>query len=121
MNCHQVLSGACNSGDQCFAVGSVEGIPFTVSICTGQGPSVRRQMGLVIEGLPRNAAELLEKQNLNNLSLMSIQSLRLATKHYLSCLSIGLTSFPPLVTVDKPIELKSLKANLHHSPKVNRM
>lgn len=31
MNCHQVLSGACNSGDQCFAVGSVEGIPFTVS------------------------------------------------------------------------------------------
>ncbi|XP_069360201.1 dmX-like protein 2 isoform X2 [Maniola hyperantus] len=29
MNCHQVLSGACNSGDQCFAVGSVEGIPFT--------------------------------------------------------------------------------------------
>lgn len=32
MNCHQVLSGACNSGDQCFAVGSVEGIPFTVSM-----------------------------------------------------------------------------------------
>lgn len=32
MNCHQVLSGACNSGDQCFAVGSVEGIPFTVSV-----------------------------------------------------------------------------------------
>ncbi|KOB69451.1 Rabconnectin [Operophtera brumata] len=30
MNCHQVLSGACNSGDQCFAVGSVEGIPFTI-------------------------------------------------------------------------------------------
>lgn len=32
MNCHQILSGACNSGDRCFAVGSVEGIPFTVSL-----------------------------------------------------------------------------------------
>lgn len=31
MNKHQILSGACNSGDRCFAVGSVEGIPFTVS------------------------------------------------------------------------------------------
>lgn len=31
MNCHQILSGACNAGDHCFAVGSVEGIPFTVS------------------------------------------------------------------------------------------
>lgn len=31
MNCHQILSGACNAGDRCFAVGSVEGIPFTVS------------------------------------------------------------------------------------------
>lgn len=30
MNCHQILSGACNAGDRCFAVGSVEGIPFTV-------------------------------------------------------------------------------------------
>nr|XP_024216080.1 dmX-like protein 2 isoform X4 [Halyomorpha halys] len=29
MNCHQILSGACNAGDHCFAVGSVEGIPFT--------------------------------------------------------------------------------------------
>lgn len=29
MNCHQILSGACNAGDRCFAVGSVEGIPFT--------------------------------------------------------------------------------------------
>lgn len=29
MNCHQILSGACNVGDRCFAVGSVEGIPFT--------------------------------------------------------------------------------------------
>lgn len=28
MNCHQILTGACNSG--CNAVGSVEGIPFTV-------------------------------------------------------------------------------------------
>lgn len=33
MNRHQVLSGACNSGDHCFAVGSVEGIPFTVKFC----------------------------------------------------------------------------------------
>lgn len=31
MNCHQILSGACNVGDKAFAVGSVEGIPFTVS------------------------------------------------------------------------------------------
>lgn len=38
MNCHQVLSGACNSGDQCFAVGSVEGIPFTVSITVKDFP-----------------------------------------------------------------------------------
>lgn len=30
MNCHQILSGACNAGDRCFAVGSVEGVPFTV-------------------------------------------------------------------------------------------
>ncbi|GAB6032390.1 hypothetical protein CHUAL_011029 [Chamberlinius hualienensis] len=29
MNLHQVLTGACNAGDHCFAVGSVEGIPFT--------------------------------------------------------------------------------------------
>lgn len=30
MNRHQVLTGACNAGDQCYAVGSVEGIHFTV-------------------------------------------------------------------------------------------
>ncbi|XP_042889042.1 dmX-like protein 2 isoform X6 [Penaeus japonicus] len=29
MKCHQILTGACNAGDRCFAVGSVEGIPFT--------------------------------------------------------------------------------------------
>ncbi|XP_064608806.1 dmX-like protein 2 isoform X2 [Liolophura sinensis] len=29
MNRHQVLTGACNYGDQCFAVGSVEGVHFT--------------------------------------------------------------------------------------------
>ncbi|KAL3867333.1 hypothetical protein ACJMK2_044544 [Sinanodonta woodiana] len=29
MNRHQVLTGACNNGDQCYAVGSVEGIHFT--------------------------------------------------------------------------------------------
>ncbi|KAL7295893.1 hypothetical protein TKK_0010937 [Trichogramma kaykai] len=29
MNCHQILSGACNAGDRCCAVGSVEGISFT--------------------------------------------------------------------------------------------
>ncbi|XP_055600710.1 dmX-like protein 2 isoform X3 [Uranotaenia lowii] len=29
MDCHQILSGACNAGDRCFAVGSVEGVPFT--------------------------------------------------------------------------------------------
>lgn len=32
MNCHQILSGACNAGDHCFAVGSVEGVPFTVCL-----------------------------------------------------------------------------------------
>lgn len=31
MNRHQVLTGAANSGDHCFAVGSVEGVHFTVS------------------------------------------------------------------------------------------
>lgn len=30
MDCHQILSGACNSDDQSFAVGSVEGVSFTV-------------------------------------------------------------------------------------------
>uniref|UniRef100_T1IMB2 RAVE complex protein Rav1 C-terminal domain-containing protein n=1 Tax=Strigamia maritima TaxID=126957 RepID=T1IMB2_STRMM len=29
MNCHQILTGAVNAGNHCFAVGSVEGIPFT--------------------------------------------------------------------------------------------
>ncbi|TGZ38450.1 DmX-like protein 2 [Temnothorax longispinosus] len=29
MNCHQILSGACNAGDRCYAVGSVERISFT--------------------------------------------------------------------------------------------
>ncbi|XP_055296544.1 dmX-like protein 2 isoform X5 [Sitodiplosis mosellana] len=29
MDCHQILSGACNVGDKCFAIGSVEGINFT--------------------------------------------------------------------------------------------
>lgn len=29
MDCHQILSGACNAGDRCFAIGSVEGVPFT--------------------------------------------------------------------------------------------
>jgi hypothetical protein len=36
MNRHQVLTGACNPGDQCYAVGSVEGIHFTVKICKHQ-------------------------------------------------------------------------------------
>lgn len=31
MNRHQVLTGACNFGEKCHAVGSVEGIHFTVS------------------------------------------------------------------------------------------
>lgn len=35
MNCHQILSGACNAGDRCYAVGSVEGISFTVSLPPG--------------------------------------------------------------------------------------
>ncbi|XP_023230378.1 dmX-like protein 2 [Centruroides sculpturatus] len=29
MNCHQILTGAVNSGDHCSEVGSVQGIPFT--------------------------------------------------------------------------------------------
>ncbi|KAK5649288.1 hypothetical protein RI129_000317 [Pyrocoelia pectoralis] len=29
MNLHQIVSGACNAGDKCFAVGSVEGVSFT--------------------------------------------------------------------------------------------
>lgn len=31
MKCHQILTGACNAGDKCFAAGSVEGVSFTVS------------------------------------------------------------------------------------------
>ena len=31
MNLHQILTGAANTGDKCFAVGSVEGNHFTVS------------------------------------------------------------------------------------------
>ena len=34
MNRHQVITGAANSGDHCFAVGSVESINFTVSFMT---------------------------------------------------------------------------------------
>ena len=34
MNRHQVITGASNSGDHCFAVGSVESINFTVSVST---------------------------------------------------------------------------------------
>ncbi|CAG0879339.1 unnamed protein product [Cyprideis torosa] len=29
MNCHQILTGACNAGDRTFSVGSVEGVAFT--------------------------------------------------------------------------------------------
>lgn len=29
MNCHQILTGAVNSGENCYSVGSVEGVPFT--------------------------------------------------------------------------------------------
>ncbi len=34
MNRHQVITGASNSGDHCFAVGSVESVNFTVSVLT---------------------------------------------------------------------------------------
>lgn len=30
MNLHQVLTGAVNPGDNCFSVGSVNNVPFTV-------------------------------------------------------------------------------------------
>lgn len=33
MNLHQVLTGAVNPGDNCFSVGSVNNVPFTVSYC----------------------------------------------------------------------------------------
>jgi len=32
MNRHQVLTGAANSGDRCFAVGNINGVHFTVRI-----------------------------------------------------------------------------------------
>jgi len=32
MNRHQVLTGAANSGDRCFAVGNINGVHFTVCI-----------------------------------------------------------------------------------------
>ena len=31
MRCHQILTGACNASTDCFAVGTVFGVPFTVS------------------------------------------------------------------------------------------
>ena len=31
MHLHQVLTGAVNPGDNCYSVGSVEDVPFTVS------------------------------------------------------------------------------------------
>lgn len=31
MNLHQVLTGAVNPGDNCFSVGSINSVPFTVS------------------------------------------------------------------------------------------
>lgn len=32
MHLHQVLTGAVNPGDNCYSVGSVEDIPFTVMV-----------------------------------------------------------------------------------------
>jgi len=32
MNRHQVLTGAANSGDRCYAVGNINGVHFTVCI-----------------------------------------------------------------------------------------
>ncbi len=37
MKCHQILTGAANRGDRTFAVGSVEGVPFTVRRPKGGG------------------------------------------------------------------------------------
>lgn len=37
MHLHQVLTGAVNPGDNCYSVGSVEDIPFTVMVATARG------------------------------------------------------------------------------------
>jgi len=37
MNRHQVLTGAANSGDRCFAVGNINGVHFTVCIIWSDG------------------------------------------------------------------------------------
>lgn len=45
MHLHQVLTGAVNPGDNCYSVGSVGDVPFTVSSVRdpeGEGPGSRR-------------------------------------------------------------------------------
>ena len=46
MHLHQVLTGAVNPGDNCYSVGSVEDVPFTVSVVVreseGKRPRARR-------------------------------------------------------------------------------
>lgn len=43
MHLHQVLTGAVNPGDNCYSVGSVEDVPFTVMVAAaaaGEGEGV---------------------------------------------------------------------------------
>ncbi|KAG0418414.1 hypothetical protein HPB47_004879 [Ixodes persulcatus] len=40
MNLHQVLTGAVNAGDHCYSVGSVEGVPFTISAAYGKDVAI---------------------------------------------------------------------------------
>lgn len=45
MHLHQVLTGAVNPGDNCYSVGSVEDVPFTVRWGGGIGRAFCRPVG----------------------------------------------------------------------------
>ena len=49
MNRHQVLTGAANAGDHCYAVGSVEGVHFTVGLMMMQ---IKTAVDALISGIP---------------------------------------------------------------------
>lgn len=56
MHLHQVLTGAVNPGDNCYSVGSVEDIPFTVMVAArggGGAPGCGGGRGGCVVGLRR--------------------------------------------------------------------
>lgn len=70
MNRHQVLTGACNYGDQCYAVGSVEGIHFTVGSHESKQLSVTDQL-------------LTNRQVVHN--QLTVSHVFIMSNHYLYC------------------------------------